>query len=299
MEENKNVSKNSWKRIFKKKWFFPAVYLAVAALLLTGVLWYQSVVNQVPDMADDMEEQLDDLSKGNDGAGEEEDATTVMSQQEVLELPVTEDLQVEIVTKFYDYGADESEQESALILHQNKYYQSDGIALSTSDHQSFDVVASLSGTVTEVKQDPLLGNVVKLEHEQGISTYYASLEEIFAEEGNEVEQGETIGTAGQNTLGQDNGVHVHFEVRKDGVPVNPESFVNEPINKIVAPEDDEREPEEQEERADSDVDEEQEQEHEQEQEQEQEQQQDQESPDDSADVESESEPESSRAMEEA
>ncbi len=234
MEENKNVSKNSWKRIFKKRWFFPAVYLAVAALLLTGVLWYQNAINEGPDLAEDMENQLDDLATDQE-AQDEEDATTVMQQQEVLEMPVSEDLQVEIVTKFYDYGADAEEQEQALILHQNKYYQSDGIAISTSDHQAFDVKASLSGTVTEVKQDPLLGNVVKMEHEQGISTYYASLDEVFAEEGNKLEQGQTIGTAGQNTFGQDNGVHVHFEVRKDGAPVNPEDFINQPINKIVAP----------------------------------------------------------------
>lgn len=234
MEENKNVSKNSWKRIFKKRWFFPAVYLAVAALLLTGVLWYQNAANQGPDLAEDMENQLDDLSNDQE-AQDEEDATTVMQQQEVLEMPVSEDLQVEIVTKFYDYGADAEEQEQALISHQNKFYQSDGIAISTADHEAFDVTASLSGTVTEVKQDPLLGNVVKMEHEHGVSTYYASLDEVFAEEGKEVKQGETIGTAGQNTLGQDNGVHVHFEVRKDGTPVNPEHFINQPINKIVGP----------------------------------------------------------------
>ncbi|MGP4038878.1 peptidoglycan DD-metalloendopeptidase family protein [Gracilibacillus sp. D59] len=234
MEENKNVSKKSWKRIFKKRWFFPAVYLAVAALLLTGVLWYQNASNQAPDLAEDMENQLDDLSTGQEGQ-DKEDATTVMQQQEVLKMPISEDLQVEIVTKFYDYGANAEEQEQALILHQNKYYQSDGIAISTSDDKAFDVKASLSGTVTEVKDDPLLGNVVKMEHEHGISTYYASLDEVFAEQGNELKQGQTIGTAGQNTLGQDNGVHVHFEVRKDGTPVNPEDFINQPINKIVAP----------------------------------------------------------------
>ncbi|WP_058308687.1 M23 family metallopeptidase [Gracilibacillus massiliensis] len=234
MEENKNVSKNSWKRIFKKKWFFPAVYLAVAALVLTGVLWYQNAINQAPDIAEDMENQLNDLS-GDQTEQDEEDATTVMQQQEVLQMPVPEDLQVEIVTKFYDYGADAEDQEQALISHQNKFYQSDGIAISTSDHQAFDVKASLSGQVVEVKQDPLLGNVVKMEHEQGISTYYASLDEVLVEKGTELKQGDSIGTAGQNVMGQDNGVHVHFEVRKDGTPVNPENFVNQPIHKIIAP----------------------------------------------------------------
>ncbi|UOQ87067.1 M23 family metallopeptidase [Gracilibacillus salinarum] len=237
MEENKNVSKNSWKRIFKKRWFFPAVYLAVAALLLTGVLWYQNAINQVPEAAEDMQDQLN----GEQDSQDEEDATTVMQQQEMLEMPVAQDLQTEIVTKFYDYGADAETQEQALILHENQYYQSDGIDISTSGDEAFDVSAALSGEVVEVKQDPLLGNVVKLEHDFGVTTYYASLEEIFVEQGSTVEQGQAIATAGQNTLGQENGIHVHFEVRKDGTPVNPEDFVNQPINKIVAPDQDDAE----------------------------------------------------------
>ncbi|WP_054861569.1 peptidoglycan DD-metalloendopeptidase family protein [Gracilibacillus sp. JCM 18860] len=232
MEENKNVSKKSWKRIFKKRWFFPALYLTVAALLLSGgVLWYQNVTNQVPDLAENMEDQLNgDLDK------DQEDAESVMQQQEVLKMPVAEDLQTEIVTKFYDYGADAEEQEKALISHQNKYYQSDGIDISTEDNQAFDVMAALSGTVAEIKQDPLLGNVVKMEHKQGVTTYYASLGEVLVEEGTELKQGQTLGTAGQNSLGQDNGVHLHFEVRKDNEPVNPETYINQPINRIVAPE---------------------------------------------------------------
>ncbi|ENH96562.1 stage II sporulation protein [Gracilibacillus halophilus YIM-C55.5] len=232
MEENKNVSKNRWKRLFKKKWFFPALYLTVAALLITGVLWYQNAMNQVPDIAEDMEEELNDSENATD-----EESAPVMQQQEVLQLPVAEDLQTQIVTKFYDYQADAEAQQKGLIHHQNRYYQSDGIAISTDDHQAFDVMASLSGTVSEVKQDPLLGNVVKMDHAEDISTYYASLEEVLVENGDEVEQGQSIGTAGQNTLGQDNGVHVHFEVRKADTPVNPETFINEPISQIVLPDD--------------------------------------------------------------
>ncbi|KAB8126760.1 M23 family metallopeptidase [Gracilibacillus oryzae] len=235
MEENKNVSKKDWKRIFKKKWFFPALYLTVAALMISGVLWYQNAANQAPELAEDMKNQLEENQSGPD-ANNEEEAEPVINQQEVLQMPVAEDLQAEIVTKFYDYSADEETQQKGLILHQNRYKQSDGIAISTADQQAFDVMAALSGTVTEVKQDPLLGNVVKMEHEDGITTYYASLGEPLVEQGAELSQGDTLGTAGQNNLGQENGIHVHFEVRKDGVPVNPESFINKPINEISAPE---------------------------------------------------------------
>ncbi len=233
MEENKNVSKNGWKRLFKKKWFFPAVYLGVAALLLSVVLWYQNIANQGADLAEDLSNQLNNGSESeNQGT---DDAAPVMQQQEVLQLPVAEDLQVDIVTKFYDYSADEAAQEKALILYQNKYKQSDGIAITTADQQAFDVMASLSGTVAEIKQDPLWGMMVKMVHDEGIATYYASLGEVLVEEGTELKQGQVLGTAGQSNLGAENGIHVQFEVRKDDEPINPETFLNKPINTIKAP----------------------------------------------------------------
>ncbi|GAA0289539.1 stage II sporulation protein Q [Gracilibacillus halotolerans] len=232
MEEKNNVSKNRWKRLIKKKWFFPAVYLGVAALLLTGVLWYQNIVNQTNDFAEDMQEQF---TEHNKTAPDDEEATPVMQQQEVLKMPVAEDLQVEVVTKFYDYNASEEEQEQGLIFYQNKFSQSKGIDIVSTSNETFEVKAALSGKVVEIDQDPLLGNIVKLEHEEGISTYYASLDDIMIEEGSNIAQGQTIGTAGVNALGEDNGIHVHFQVRKDGTPVNPENFINQPINKIVNP----------------------------------------------------------------
>ena len=42
-EENKRSSQgSSVKRFFKKRWVFPAIYIASAAIILTGVLWFQS-----------------------------------------------------------------------------------------------------------------------------------------------------------------------------------------------------------------------------------------------------------------
>ena len=248
MEEKNNVSKNRWKRLIKKKWFFPAVYLVVAALLLTGVLWYQNLVNQTNDIAEDMKEQFTNHNKT--APSDDEDAAPVMQSQEVLQMPIAEDLQVEVVTKFYDYNASEEEQQKGLIFYQNKFSQSKGIDIASTNNDSFEVRAALSGKVVEVDQDPLLGKTVKIEHEEGITTYYASLDEIMIEEGSNVAQGQSIGTAGTNAMGEENGVHVHFQVRKDGTPVNPENFINQPISKIVTPgtdEDDSSESEESEE----------------------------------------------------
>ncbi|SET65578.1 stage II sporulation protein Q [Oceanobacillus limi] len=227
-EENKGASKNKWSNIFRKKWFFPAVYLTVAAVLLAVVVWYQNLDNQVPEVADDQEELTDNYTPSL----HDEDAEAVMDQQEVIKMPVNDQEQAEIVTKYYDYNAEQEDQESALILYNNRYYQSTGIDIKFADDNAFDVVASLSGTVTEVKEDPLLGNVVVLSHANDVTTYYASLGEVNVETNDEVNQGDLLGTAGQNLFGKDNGTHVHFELRKDGKDVNPEEFFNQPMSQL-------------------------------------------------------------------
>ncbi|UFU01438.1 M23 family metallopeptidase [Radiobacillus kanasensis] len=232
-EENNNVSKNGMKRVFRKKWFFPALYLTMAALLLTGVLWYQNLESQNPIAGDEPEsEKTGDSVTGNGPLGEEPESQPVMDQEEVLKMPIKEESQAQIVTKFYDYDAEAEAQEKALVLYDNKYYQSKGLDIASSDGKAFDVAASLSGTVTEVEQDPLLGNVVKIKHENDVSTYYASLENVLVETGAEVKQGDVIATAGRNQFGQASGIHVHFEVRKGDTALNPEDFFNQPLSKL-------------------------------------------------------------------
>ncbi|GGH70980.1 stage II sporulation protein Q [Compostibacillus humi] len=230
MNEEKRGSQKRWSRIFRKKWFFPALYLSLAALLIAGVIWYQNLNNEVPDAQDAVtEEESEDYAP----TPAEDDAVPVVDQQEVIQMPVANSEEAEIVTKFYDYNASQEDQENALVFHNNRYYQSTGIDISSSSGDAFDVVAAISGTVMEVKEDPLLGNVVILDHGENITTYYASLGEVTVNAGDEVKQGEKLGTAGKNRFGQENGNHVHFEIRKDGVSLNPESFLNQPVSSLA------------------------------------------------------------------
>ena len=227
MKEENKASKNKWSKIFRKKWFFPALYLGIAALLLSVVVWYQNVGNQVPE-AEDNEELPGDVASNL----YDEDAEAVMDEQEVVKMPVAESEQAEIVTKFYDYNSEEEDQENALVLYNNRYHQSTGIDIASEDGETFDVTASLSGTVQEVKEDPLLGNVVVLDHDNGVTTYYASLADVQVQAGVDVKQGDLLGQAGKNIFGKDNGNHVHFELRKDGQEVNPEDYFNQPVSQL-------------------------------------------------------------------
>lgn len=229
MKDIQNESKKKWTRIFKKKWFFPALYIMLAAFLLTGVIWYQTSQSNV------IEEGLEDLEQSDSYQSNpfDEEAESVIQQQETIKMPVGENVQTEIVTKFYDYNADPEDQEKGVTFYNNRYYQSTGVDIASVDGETFDVVASLSGTVEEVKEDPLLGNVVVMSHGENVTTYYASLGEVAVEEGAQIKQGEKIGTAGKNLFNEESGVHVHFELRKGDVEVDPEKFFNEPLSKLI------------------------------------------------------------------
>ncbi len=63
------------------------------------------------------------------------------------------------------------------------------------------------------------GKMVLIESGQGWATIYAHLDQILVSEGQQVSQGETIGTMGRT--GRATGVHLHFEIRKDKGPVDP------------------------------------------------------------------------------
>lgn len=226
-EENKGTPKNKWSRMFRKKWFFPAMYLTIATLLLTVVVWYQSGENPKTDTVEDS-----NVSDDYNPSPYEEDAEAVLEQQEDIQMPVTDQDQAEIVTKFYDYNAEQEDQEAGLVLYNNRYYQSEGIDIASAEGEAFDVTASLSGTVTEVKEDPLQGNVVVLSHANDVTSYYASLGEVNVEVDSKIEQGDVIGTAGQSLFGKDNGTHLHFQLRKDGSEVDPETYFGQPLSKL-------------------------------------------------------------------
>jgi murein DD-endopeptidase MepM/ murein hydrolase activator NlpD len=67
------------------------------------------------------------------------------------------------------------------------------------------------------------GNYVVLSHGQGLTTLYGHLNQILVRQGDQVSQGSPIGLEG--STGNSTGPHVHFEVRVNGVPVNPATYL--------------------------------------------------------------------------
>lgn len=91
------------------------------------------------------------------------------------------------------------------------------------------VYAVWGGTVSYAQSNGGYGKVVYVDHGNGWSTRYAHLSKIGVNKGDRVSAGSAIGLGGNSghiiTSGGGDGSHLHFEIRKDNVPLNPEPFL--------------------------------------------------------------------------
>ncbi|MBM7095611.1 M23 family metallopeptidase [Bacillus sp. H-16] len=236
-QEEKQVSKveqlkANLKRLMKKRFTMPALYLTLAAVVITGFIWLTSTSE---DLTQDptQDSEFDIVQPGDD-----EDATPVAVQNEVFEMPVLDENEVSVVGSFYDYESSVDEQVDALIQYNNYYYQNKGVDFASDNGESFDVTAAMSGTVVKAEEDALFGQVVHVEHDDDILSIYQSLEGVLVEAGQTVKQGDVMARAGRNLYNTDAGVHLHFEIRKDGVPVNPLEYMEQPIASLPDVEED-------------------------------------------------------------
>ena len=87
------------------------------------------------------------------------------------------------------------------------------------------IKAVAAGTVILADWTPTNGNVVIVRHNDGIISVYKHAASLTKEQGDIVRSGEVIAMAG-STGAQSTGIHLHFELWKDGYPINPTQFID-------------------------------------------------------------------------
>lgn len=83
--------------------------------------------------------------------------------------------------------------------------------------------ATASGTTSFTGPNGGYGNLVIINHHNGYETAYAHLDQIWVRQGDRVSRDSKLGLSG--ATGNATGPHLHYEVRKHGVPVNPEPYL--------------------------------------------------------------------------
>lgn len=91
------------------------------------------------------------------------------------------------------------------------------------------VYAPGNGTVIKAGWTGGYGNMIEIDHGNGITTRYGHLSKVEVEVGDEIVRGQEIGLIG--STGRSTGPHLHFELRLDDRSINPRHFLPpEPIN---------------------------------------------------------------------
>ena len=86
-----------------------------------------------------------------------------------------------------------------------------------------EVIAVAAGLVTIAERRYGYGNLVEVNHGNGLVTRYGHNKDILVQQGQTVKKGETLAAMG--STGRSTGPHVHFEVLKNGKPVNPVKYI--------------------------------------------------------------------------
>ncbi len=209
------------KKLKLKRFAVVGIYVCIVLTVLGGTFLVSNSLKK-----DEKHEETVDYV---DDSILQDDIPVVQTEELKLLKPYNES-SVTIEKYFYDYQAEQEQQEKAIIYHENTYIQNSGMDFKADN--TFDVTAVLKGTVLDVRDDELMGKTVEIKHDEGsyISTYQ-SLSEVSVKKGDIVQQGQVIGKSGENEIDKAMGNHLHFELYKDGVIVDPMKHFDQVVPK--------------------------------------------------------------------
>lgn len=207
-----------------KGFVLPTVYVLVIGILFISISFLgnalQSKVNYPEDLS------VNALEKDN--------ITPVIKNEESVSdvkivKPFTSE-NVNVSKSYYNIQDDETKQQNSLVYYEHTYLQNSGILYSAPE--VFDIVSAYDGTVTNIDQDEILGNVVEITHNPNLKTVYYSLGEISVKKDDVITSGSIIGKSGDNLLDDESENCLLFEVYYNGNTINPEEFYTMNINDL-------------------------------------------------------------------
>lgn len=87
-----------------------------------------------------------------------------------------------------------------------------------------DILAYADGTVRYIGEDDVFGLYLKIDHANGVSTFYAHCDKLLVSKGDVVTCGQVIAKSGET--GNATGPHLHFSIEKDGIRLNPAYYLD-------------------------------------------------------------------------
>ena len=206
----------SQKPIMQRPWFWPVIYSSMVVMIVAVIFSFNELYKN-----------QQEESVAEKAPAQEQNLISTSTKQESLKYPFKEEYagEVTLLQNFYDMSADETTRENSVLVCNQVFTTSTGVTIALNS-EPFEVVAAMSGTVSKVKMDAFTGNMITIDHPNGMQTRYSSVADILIKEGDQVSQGEQIATSQENESNPTAGVHLHFELLDQGVLVNPAKYVS-------------------------------------------------------------------------
>lgn len=158
-----------------------------------------------------------------------DDVIPVIKTEDKLVKPFTAE-EVKESINFYDYKAEEKDQQNSIISVNNTYMQSNGIIYGK--EAVFDIISVLPGTIEDIKEDELLGKVIKVKHNDNVYSIYECLGQTTISKGDSVIAGQVIGQSGACNINKNVKNNVYFELVVNNKNVNPNNYYGKTLDEI-------------------------------------------------------------------
>ncbi len=204
-----------------KSFVFPVLYISLIFTVIVGLYFTSKVLKQSDNNS------LKDITYVSKTILD--NTIPVISVDDTIANPYTGD-NVKIARYFYNLEDDMDRQKESIIYYNDTYMQSSGIDYTSEN--SFDVISILEGVVIDIKEDELLGKIVEIKHTNELVSSYAGLSEINVSKGENITKEMKIGKSGSNKINESLGNHLHFEVYKNGVNIDPLKVIGKKLGDI-------------------------------------------------------------------
>lgn len=210
-----------------KGYVLPAIYFVVLGVMVVSITFLSQSLLEKQKMNDEDYNYSKSVfeESENNSTNTEVDTTTEIK----IVRPYTSD-KVTVTKEFYNKDESVENQEKALIFYENTYMPNTGILYGSDE--KFDVIAILNGTVKEIKEDEILGQMITIECDNKITAVYYTLGEIKVNEGDQITQNQVIATSGTSNIDSSKAESLLFETYIDGVLTNPNNLFDKSISEI-------------------------------------------------------------------
>ncbi|WP_157729334.1 M23 family metallopeptidase [Tumebacillus algifaecis] len=210
----RNKTPQQQKSFWGKRWTFPVIYLA-ASVLIVGLMYAKS--------QDAAPYEIEKQNTGEQaGPVLPSDDATPANTAPSFNWPVGDGGEDAVLSlDFFKEMSKDEEKAMAVVSYESTFTPHEGVDIGLKSDAPFNVIAAAMGTVKAVKEDPLMGYTVEIDHGNGYTTYYASLSKVEVQVGSKVISGQPIAKSGNNRFEKEEKNHLHFELRKDGVAIDP------------------------------------------------------------------------------